>query len=102
MSDEKTTPKKAKTPKKKATGPKQIVKIDTLTSVDKPIPAEGSDSKYGFLATMAIGDCLCIPPGATNVNHDTLRAAIMGAAKRRDVKVVCKVEEEGFCIWRKE
>lgn len=82
--------------------PKSNVKIGTLTKVTKEMPTNiGKGAKYAFLQNMAIGECVCIPPGEVNVNHEILKRALQGAARRFNVSIVCAVDADGFNVWRK-
>jgi len=88
---------------KKSTTPKSNVKIHTMNKMEKAMPENlGKGAKYAFLSSMAIGECVCIPPGEVNVDHEILKRAILGAARRFNVKVVTAVDADGFNVWRKE
>jgi len=93
--------------KKKAVAKKRVIKSDIKLGefklIDKPIPQfTGRGSKYALIESLNVGQCIVFSPGSTNVKFDILKRAIVGAAKRRGIKVVCAVEPEGFCFWRKE
>ena len=94
---------KKTTVKAKPKASRTHIEINTFDIIDKPMPLNlGKGTKYAFLTTMHVGDCVCLPTGSFTAPEDVLKRAIMGAAKRNKVKVVCAMQPEGFCIWRKE
>lgn len=93
----------AKTTRKAPTGPKTNIKIGEMVKVSKEMPTNlGKGNKYNFLATMQVGECICLPVGSVNVSNDILARALQGAARRYKVKIVTAVDAEGMNIWRKE
>lgn len=92
-------PPKAQVAKKAL--PKLNIHIKEMSKITKPIPVNVSGSKYGWLADLRDGECMCIPMNATNATEAKLKTAITGAARRMKIKVVCSLEKEGFCVWRK-
>lgn len=99
MVEKKSTAKKNDTPKVA----KSNIKIGEMLKVNKEMPTNlGKGNKYNFLATMTVGECICLPKGTVNVADDILMRALQGAARRYKVKIVTAVDAEGMNIWRKE
>jgi hypothetical protein len=94
---------KVKKPRKARKQPFNLPFNEASFRVEPFTPAPTSKrGKYDFVTTLNIGDCYFLPKEEMLATQEAYHRVLVEAGRRRGVKLVTRMDADGFRVWRVE